>query len=297
MFALGVGDGRAGDARAGSTRSSCGCATSRRSTPRAARRSARATSVACLREGAERFGWDGRDPPGRGARALADRHRRRRVDLPGAAPAGAGARRASRTATFVVGHRRGRHRHGRADRAHPDRRRGARRRARARAGARSATARCRPAPVAGGSAGTASWGSRRARRLPRAARAEAGGEPVEATVRHRRRHRGARREHARAHAFGAQFAEVRVDRDTGEVRVSRLLGVFAAGRIVNPKHRPLAVHRRHDHGPGDGAARGERHRPGSATTSTTTSPGTTSPVQRRRRRRSRRTGSRRRTRT
>jgi xanthine dehydrogenase YagR molybdenum-binding subunit len=37
------------------------------------------------------------------------------------------------------------------------------------------------------------------------------------------------------HAFGAQFAEVRVHEDTGEVRVPRLLGVFAAGRIVNPK--------------------------------------------------------------
>jgi xanthine dehydrogenase YagR molybdenum-binding subunit len=34
--------------------------------------------------------------------------------------------------------------------------------------------------------------------------------------------------------FGAQFAEARVDVDTGEVRVPRLLGVFAAGRIVNP---------------------------------------------------------------
>jgi xanthine dehydrogenase YagR molybdenum-binding subunit len=37
------------------------------------------------------------------------------------------------------------------------------------------------------------------------------------------------------HAFGAQFAEVRVNEDTGEVRVPRLLGVFAAGRIINPK--------------------------------------------------------------
>jgi xanthine dehydrogenase YagR molybdenum-binding subunit len=36
-------------------------------------------------------------------------------------------------------------------------------------------------------------------------------------------------------AFGAQFAEVRVNEDSGEVRVSQLLGVFAAGRIVNPK--------------------------------------------------------------
>jgi xanthine dehydrogenase YagR molybdenum-binding subunit len=37
------------------------------------------------------------------------------------------------------------------------------------------------------------------------------------------------------HAFGAQFAEVRVNADTGEIRVPRLLGVFAAGRIINPQ--------------------------------------------------------------
>ncbi len=37
------------------------------------------------------------------------------------------------------------------------------------------------------------------------------------------------------HSFGAQFAEVRVDVDTGEIRVPRMLGVFAAGRILNPK--------------------------------------------------------------
>ncbi|MGR3937366.1 xanthine dehydrogenase family protein molybdopterin-binding subunit [Streptomyces sp. BRA346] len=36
------------------------------------------------------------------------------------------------------------------------------------------------------------------------------------------------------HSFGAQFAEVAVDTATGEVRVRRMLGVFAAGRIVNP---------------------------------------------------------------
>nr|WP_316043351.1 molybdopterin cofactor-binding domain-containing protein [Actinomadura sp. CNU-125] len=43
----------------------------------------------------------------------------------------------------------------------------------------------------------------------------------------------AREEYARQ-AFGAQFAEVEVDVDTGEVRVPRMLGVFAAGRIINP---------------------------------------------------------------
>ena len=39
-----------------------------------------------------------------------------------------------------------------------------------------------------------------------------------------------------AHAgFGAHFAEAAVHRDTGEVRVRRMLGVFAAGRILNAK--------------------------------------------------------------
>ncbi|MDA3648428.1 xanthine dehydrogenase family protein molybdopterin-binding subunit [Saccharopolyspora indica] len=37
------------------------------------------------------------------------------------------------------------------------------------------------------------------------------------------------------HSFGAQFAEVRVHADTGEVRVPRMLGVFAAGRMINAK--------------------------------------------------------------
>ncbi len=37
------------------------------------------------------------------------------------------------------------------------------------------------------------------------------------------------------HAFGAQFAEVRVDPDLGTVRVVRQLGAFAAGRILNAK--------------------------------------------------------------
>lgn len=36
------------------------------------------------------------------------------------------------------------------------------------------------------------------------------------------------------HSYGAQFAEVAVDPATGEVRVRRMLGIFAAGRIVNP---------------------------------------------------------------
>jgi len=37
------------------------------------------------------------------------------------------------------------------------------------------------------------------------------------------------------HAFGAQFAEVRVDADLGEIRVSRHVGAFDGGRIINAK--------------------------------------------------------------
>jgi len=37
------------------------------------------------------------------------------------------------------------------------------------------------------------------------------------------------------HAFGAQFAEVAVHADTGEIRTRRLLGVFDAGRVINPR--------------------------------------------------------------
>ena len=36
-------------------------------------------------------------------------------------------------------------------------------------------------------------------------------------------------------SYGAHFAEVGVDADTGEIRIRRMLGVFAAGRILNAK--------------------------------------------------------------
>ena len=37
------------------------------------------------------------------------------------------------------------------------------------------------------------------------------------------------------YAFGAQFVAVEVDPDTGEITVPRALGIFAGGRIVNPR--------------------------------------------------------------
>lgn len=45
-------------------------------------------------------------------------------------------------------------------------------------------------------------------------------------------------EAAEAHAMfshGAVFAEVKVDPDLGQIRVTRLVGAFAAGRIINPR--------------------------------------------------------------
>ncbi|WP_102224547.1 xanthine dehydrogenase family protein molybdopterin-binding subunit [Acidimangrovimonas sediminis] len=51
--------------------------------------------------------------------------------------------------------------------------------------------------------------------------------------------KGARGENdANDHSFqshGAVFAEVKVDPDLGQVRVTRLVGAFAAGRIINPR--------------------------------------------------------------
>jgi xanthine dehydrogenase YagR molybdenum-binding subunit len=37
------------------------------------------------------------------------------------------------------------------------------------------------------------------------------------------------------HSYGAHFAEVGVDVDTGEIRLRRMLGVFSAGRVLNAK--------------------------------------------------------------
>jgi xanthine dehydrogenase YagR molybdenum-binding subunit len=82
------------------------------------------------------------------------------------------------------------------------------------------------APLAGGSAGTASWGwavTLACEDLLRDGKQGFGdtGDAIKAAA-----------DLAR-HSFGAQFAEVRVDPDTGELRVSRMLGVFAAGHIVD----------------------------------------------------------------
>jgi xanthine dehydrogenase YagR molybdenum-binding subunit len=95
------------------------------------------------------------------------------------------------------------------------------------------------AGIAGGSAGTASWGSAimdAAQKFRAKLYGELGGELPEGGLEvggglERSPYAG---QYA-MHSFGAQFAEVRVHMDTGEIRVPRMLGVFAAGRIINAK--------------------------------------------------------------
>jgi xanthine dehydrogenase YagR molybdenum-binding subunit len=84
------------------------------------------------------------------------------------------------------------------------------------------------ARAAGGSQGTASWGTavvHAARKL----RSEGGGEATADAGDNPYTEKYA------MYAHGAQFAEVRVDADTGEVRVPRMVGVFAVGRVINAK--------------------------------------------------------------
>ncbi|MGV9778360.1 xanthine dehydrogenase family protein molybdopterin-binding subunit [Streptosporangium sp. NPDC003464] len=195
--------------------------------------------VACLREGARRFGWAGRDP--------APRIRRRGRLLVGTGVA---------ASTYPVYRSPSRA----SARAEPDGRFTVRIAATdigtgartvltqiAADALRTSADRVRveigdsalpTASLAGGSMGTASWGTAvvRACEALREELDRRGGDPaggVEADADTTEEINGQRR--LARHAFGAQFAEVGVDADTGETRVLRLLGVFAAGRIVNPK--------------------------------------------------------------
>ncbi|MFF8032025.1 MULTISPECIES: xanthine dehydrogenase family protein molybdopterin-binding subunit [unclassified Streptomyces] len=94
-----------------------------------------------------------------------------------------------------------------------------------------------PAGIAGGSMGTRSWSwaitaaadELRDRLVP------GGAVPPEGiTVRSDTTAAVGALAQKERHSFGAQFAEAAVDVTTGEVRVRRMLGIFAAGRIVNP---------------------------------------------------------------
>ncbi|MEG3628221.1 xanthine dehydrogenase family protein molybdopterin-binding subunit [Streptomyces poriticola] len=194
---------------------------------------------ACFREGARRFGWDRRDP-----RPGVRREGRWLLGTGTAAasfPSGAGPSTAAVTAepdgTFTV-------RIAAADigtgartaltlvaadalRVAPDRVR-----------VRIGDSAFGPAMIAGGSTGTRSWAwavTAAAGELRERLALGAGALPPEGiTVRSDTTEAIAALEARERYSFGAQFAEVAVDPGTGEVRVRRMLGIFAAGRIVNP---------------------------------------------------------------
>ncbi len=85
------------------------------------------------------------------------------------------------------------------------------------------------ASVAGGSSGSASWGwavTGACRALLASGAPEAFFDSTELVEQQKQDGK---------QAFGAHFAEVRVDTVTGAIRVSRQFGMYAAGRILNPR--------------------------------------------------------------
>ncbi|MEU7841063.1 xanthine dehydrogenase family protein molybdopterin-binding subunit [Micromonospora sp. NPDC049114] len=193
--------------------------------------------VACLREGAQRFGWTGRDPT---PRARRDGRWLIGTGVAGSSyPARARPSSAAATArpdgTFLV----------RIDAT--DIGTGARtalwqvaadalgvppERVEIRIGDSDLPV----APLAGGSMGTASWSWAviRACEALRTKLREGASPGTEVSAEADTTDEVGGQPTRPRYAYGAQFVEVRVDADTGEVRVNRLLGVFTAGRVVNP---------------------------------------------------------------
>jgi xanthine dehydrogenase YagR molybdenum-binding subunit len=90
------------------------------------------------------------------------------------------------------------------------------------------------ATVEGGSTGISCWGSTIVA-AARAFRGEHGAAPAEGAEIGAEMPENPDAERFAIHSFGAQFAEVHAHADTGEIRVPRMLGVFSAGRIINPR--------------------------------------------------------------
>lgn len=90
------------------------------------------------------------------------------------------------------------------------------------------------ATVAGGSTGLASWGAAVVE-AAREFRRQHGQAPAHDATAEGAAGRNPSAKELALHSFGAQFAQVRVNEATGEIRLDRLLGVFSAGRIVNPR--------------------------------------------------------------
>ncbi|MFC5061691.1 xanthine dehydrogenase family protein molybdopterin-binding subunit [Actinomycetospora atypica] len=91
-----------------------------------------------------------------------------------------------------------------------------------------------PGSIAGGSAGTASWGSTIAEAADRF-RDKWGDDPEDGSEADAATPDNPWAEELAMAAHCAQFAEVAVHADTGEVRVPRLLGVYGVGNVLNPQ--------------------------------------------------------------
>ncbi len=90
-----------------------------------------------------------------------------------------------------------------------------------------------PAWNAGGFRGTASW-AWAITQAGKELRDQLNGSPLPVTVTADTTQAISNLPPKERHACSAVFAEVSVDPATGEVRVRRLLGMFAVGRVVNP---------------------------------------------------------------
>lgn len=91
-----------------------------------------------------------------------------------------------------------------------------------------------PASVAGGSSGLTSWGSA----IVAAAqqfRHDHGEVPAVGVTTTAEGPESPGDQEYTVQSFGAQFVEARVNRDTGEIRVPRMLGVFDIGRAINTR--------------------------------------------------------------
>jgi xanthine dehydrogenase YagR molybdenum-binding subunit len=89
------------------------------------------------------------------------------------------------------------------------------------------------ASVEGGSSGISSWG-RAIYAAAQAFRKEHGGEPPVGAASTADAPDNEEVENYGMYSFGAHFVEVRVNRFTGEIHASRMLGVFSIGRAINP---------------------------------------------------------------
>jgi xanthine dehydrogenase YagR molybdenum-binding subunit len=90
-----------------------------------------------------------------------------------------------------------------------------------------------PASVEGGSSGISSWGQA-VHAAAQAFRREHGVHPAVGAATTAEAPENNADEHYGMYSFGAHFVEARVSRYTGEIHVSRMLGVFSVGRAINP---------------------------------------------------------------